>query len=185
MWPLSYGAAMHVVVAAVGADRPGIVAAVAKVLFDHGANIEDSRSAILGGHFAMVLMVALPPNANPDDLQAAFAAPAGDLGLWVSVRPVAEIPSEHAEGDGYMVSVYGADQPGIVYRVSAFLAEHNINIWDLATHIIEGDPPVYVMILEVAAPAGTDGAALESALKDLGSSLGVDVSLQPMEPETL
>src|SRR6266481_3460631 len=54
---------MHVAVTAVGADRPGIVAAVSRVLYDIGGNIEDSRMAILGGHFAMVLIVALPQGA--------------------------------------------------------------------------------------------------------------------------
>ena len=43
---------MHVAVTAVGADRPGIVAAVSRALYDVGGNIEDSRMAILGGHFA-------------------------------------------------------------------------------------------------------------------------------------
>src|SRR6266542_2052675 len=55
---------MHVAVTAVGADRPGIAAAVVKVLYEHGGNVEDSRMAILGGHFAMMLIVALPEGAE-------------------------------------------------------------------------------------------------------------------------
>src|SRR5437879_1340581 len=102
-------ARMHVAVTAVGADRPGIVAAVSRVLYDIGGNIEDSRMAILGGHFAMVLIVAIPDGADPENLQRALAEPAGALGLITTVRPVADAPPPHAGGTTYGVSVYGAD----------------------------------------------------------------------------
>ena len=56
---------MRLAVTAIGADRPGIVAAVTGVLTDHGGNIEDSTMSILGGHFAMMLVVA-EADAGPD-----------------------------------------------------------------------------------------------------------------------
>src|SRR6266542_6054727 len=102
---------MHVAVTAVGADRPGIAAAVAKVLYEHGGNVEDSRMAILGGHFAMMLIVALPDGTDPSTLEAALAAPARALDLIVAVRPVTETAKEHAQGSTYVVTVYGADRP--------------------------------------------------------------------------
>src|SRR5687767_4021858 len=116
---------MHVAVTAVGADRPGIVAAVTKVLFDRGANIEDSRMAILGGHFAMVLIVE---TADATGLEQALQEPARALDLTVSARPVEEAPTRYAEGARTIVNVYGADKPGIVAGVSATLAEHGVNI---------------------------------------------------------
>jgi len=176
---------MHVAVTAVGVDRPGIVAAVSQVLFDFGANIEDSRMAILGGHFAMMLIVAIPDSAAPDDLEAALAEPARSLELITTVRPVAEVPAGHEPGAPYVVSVYGADKPGIVARTSQALADHNVNITDLATHVVGDQEPVYVMILEVELPPGADSDAIGDALKQLGADLGVDVSINPMEAETL
>ena len=176
---------MHVSVTAVGADRPGIVAAVTEVLLDHGANVEDSRMAILGGHFAMVLIVALPDGSDPDALGAALQRPAKSLDLVVSVRPVAEVAPELATGAPYVVSVYGADRPGIVHRVSKLLAEQRVNISDLATHVVEGDPPVYVMLLDVTVPTDADEAGIEAAMRVLAGELGIDVSMRAIEPETL
>ena len=174
---------MHVAVTAVGADRPGIVAAVTQVLFEHGCNIEDSRMAILGGHFSMMLILALPEGTAVDRLEEALSEPGRALDLVVTVRPVGETAADAAAGSPFVVSVYGADHPGIVARVSGLLAEHGVNISDLATHVIEGDPPVYVMVLEVTLPS--DAAPVEAALKTLAAELAVDVSMHPMEPETL
>jgi glycine cleavage system transcriptional repressor len=176
---------MHVAVTAVGADRPGIAAAVTKVLYEHGGNIEDSRMAILGGHFAMMLIVALPSGSDAGAMERSLSAAVASLDLIVAVRPVAEVPPEDARGAGYVVSVYGADRPGIVFRVCDALAGHRVNVTDLATRVVEGDPPVYVMILEATVPAGIDPGMVERDLKAIGSELSVDVAFNPLEAETL
>ena len=46
----------HFAVTAVGADRPGIVAAVTGAFAEHGCNLEDSSMTILRGQFAMMLV---------------------------------------------------------------------------------------------------------------------------------
>ena len=176
---------MHVAVTAVGADRPGIASAVAKVLFEHGGNIEDSRMAILGGHFSMMLIVALPDGAEPSTLERSLASATEELGLIVVVRPVTEVAPEHAEGAEYVVSVYGADRPGIVFRISEALAGHRVNITDLATRVVAGDPPVYVMLMEVTVPVGVEPDAVDRDLVTIASELSVDVSFHPLEAETL
>jgi len=176
---------MHVAVTAVGADRPGIAAAVSKVLYEHGGNVEDSRMAILGGNFAMMLIVALPASADAASLERALSGPAEAFDLIVAVRPVAEASPEHAEGTNYVVTVYGADKPGIVYRVCSTLASHRVNVTDLATRIVGEERPVYVMILEATVPAGADAAEVEADLKALSAELSVDVAFHPLEEETL
>jgi glycine cleavage system transcriptional repressor len=176
---------MHVAVTAVGADRPGIASAITKVLFEHGGNVEDSRMAILGGHFAMMLIVALPSGTDTTMMEKALGAPAKALDLIVAVRPVADASKEHAAGTTYVVTVYGADKPGIVYRVTSTLASHRVNVTDLATRVVPGEQPVYVMILEATVPAGADAAAVEADLKALSAELNVDVAFHPLEEETL
>ena len=51
-------------VSAIGRDRPGIVAAVSRVLLDLEGNVEDSQMSILRGHFAVMLIVALPSGVD-------------------------------------------------------------------------------------------------------------------------
>jgi glycine cleavage system transcriptional repressor len=176
---------MHAAVSAVGVDRPGIVAAVTEVLHTARCNIEDSRMATLGGHFAMMLIVAMPDELDARALEERLQPVARDLDLVVIARAVAEVQGEHLEGEPYVVSVYGADHPGIVARVTDLLAARGVNIADLATHVLGADPAVYVMVMEVTLPPEEDASGLERDLKALASELAVDVSIHPMEPETL
>ncbi|MBV8387665.1 MAG: amino acid-binding protein, partial [Acidimicrobiia bacterium] len=76
----------HYAVSAVGADRPGIVAAVTGVFLEHGCNLEDTSMTILRGHFAMMLVVAAPSGLAQEILEQALAGPAADFDLVVAVR---------------------------------------------------------------------------------------------------
>jgi predicted amino acid-binding ACT domain protein len=73
-----------------GRDRPGIVAAVTRVLADAGCNLEDTSMTILRGHFAMMLVVAGPARVGEPELQAGLDPIAGRLDLQVSVREVTD-----------------------------------------------------------------------------------------------
>lgn len=172
----------HVAVTAVGADRPGIVAAVTGVLLAHGGNLEDTAMTRLGGHFAMVLVVEVVEDAAA--LEAALADAAAPLGLVVTVRPIAEVADADDVGEPYFVSVHGADRPGIVHRVASVLADHGANIVDLATHQLTTDAGTgYVVLLEVLVPGDAD--ALRAALEATAADLGVDVTVRADEAEIL
>jgi glycine cleavage system transcriptional repressor len=176
----------HYAVSAVGADRPGIVAAVTGAFLEHGCNLEDTSMTILRGHFAMMLVVATPEDLAQQTLENALAGPASDLELVVAVREIDDGVPASPEGDSWTVSVYGADRPGIVHRVASLLADSGVNIVDLTTRVI-GDAarPVYAMILEVTLPPAADANALKGRLTDLASDLGVECSLHPSDADIL
>ena len=50
--------AAHLVVTAVGRDRPGIVAELTAAVAACRANVADSRMALLGGEFALMMPVS-------------------------------------------------------------------------------------------------------------------------------
>jgi glycine cleavage system transcriptional repressor len=81
-----------------------------------------------------------------------------------------------------MLSVYGADRPGIVAQVARAVADHDGNITDMNTRVVGAtDRPVYVMILEIQLPAGRGPESLREALDRLKPRLGVDITLRPIE----
>ena len=176
----------HYAVSAVGADRPGIVAAVTGVFLEHGCNLEDTSMTILRGHFAMMLVVAAPDGLEQKALEHALSGPASDFELVVAVRAIDDDIPRSPEGDAWTVSVYGADRPGIVHRVASELADNGVNIVDLSTRVIgDAERPVYAMILEVTLPAGADVTTLQSRLAGLAGDLGVECSLHPSEADIL
>jgi glycine cleavage system transcriptional repressor len=176
----------HYAVSAVGADQPGIVAAVTGVFLDQGCNLEDTSMTILRGHFAMMLVVAAPPTIDAAALESALDPVAASFHLVVTVRALDEAVPQSPEGDAWTVSIYGGDRPGIVHRVTSLLAEHSINVVDLTTRVI-GDPdrPVYAMLLDVTIPDGVDAGDLTDRLRGLAQELGVECSLHPSEADIL
>jgi glycine cleavage system transcriptional repressor len=179
----------HFAVTAVGADRPGIVAAVTGAFAEHGCNLEDSSMTILRGQFAMMLVVDAPDGVGGPQLEAALAGPAGDLDLVVTVRPAAESPTDEGTNDdtvSWTVSVYGADHPGIVHGVTSLLAQQQVNIVDLSTRVV-GTPesPVYTMLLDVTLPPGADPQQFERRLDATAAELGVTCRLHPSEADIL
>ncbi|MDR1447214.1 MAG: ACT domain-containing protein [Treponema sp.] len=74
-----------------------------------------------------------------------------------------------------IITVVGTDRVGIIARVSAFLAERNINIEDISQTILSGN---FVMMMMVN--LSSSASALETVKKDLdrlGETLGVSVSM--------
>ncbi|GAC1536768.1 MAG: amino acid-binding protein [Acidimicrobiales bacterium] len=176
----------HLAVTAIGADRPGIVAAVTGVLVDCGCNLEDTSMSILRGHFAMMLIVWTPDDGDPVAIERKVAEATVAMDLVVAVRRIDDDVPRSPEGDAWTVSVYGADRPGIVHRVAAALAEEGLNVVDLTTHVIGGeDRPVYAMLLDVTVPAAVDPGTLTRRLEGLAGELGVSCSAHRVEADIL
>src|SRR5574341_814979 len=173
-----------VVISAVGKDRPGIVAAVSKVLFEAGCNLEDSSMTILEGEFAMILVVSLPEGLKIDELDHKFEEVRRSLQLAIFLKAMTfeETQRQKSRGQPYMISVYGGDKPGIVYRVTSLLAKENINITDVNTKRMDQEgSPVYMMMLEVECLGSLNADRLKEELEELGKTLSVTVTLHPIE----
>lgn len=174
----------HFAVSAVGKDRPGIVAALTAALLEFEGNIEDSRMAILGGSFSVMLVVSIPAGGREQELAQRMKQAGGEVGLEaVTVSPVAEAGA--AAKPTHAVSVYGSDHPGIVHAAASRLAEAGANITDLQTRLIgEGDESVYVLLLEIQLDPGSLDA-VTAALEQVREDAGVDVAINPIEAEAL
>ena len=176
----------HLAVIAMGADRPGIVAAVTGVLVDRGCNLDDTTMSILRGHFAMMLVVEAPDDLGPDALEGALGAAADRFDLVVAVRRIDDDVPASPPGEPWTLAVYGADRPGIVHRVTTALAALDVNVTDMTTRVIgDTDRPVYAMILAVTLPDGRTEAEVQAALDEVRSDLGVDCTLHPVDPDVL
>jgi glycine cleavage system transcriptional repressor len=172
---------------AIGRDRPGIVAAASRVLLAHRANVEDSQMTILRGHFTMMLVVSVPEDADLGTLRDDLEDVRGDLELEaVVLSELDDVDPESEPEPTHIVTLYGADHPGIVHAATSALAERDVDITDLTTKLAGegGDaPPLYALMMEIAPPAGLAASELEEALRRVGEEQGVEVSLRALDAE--
>jgi glycine cleavage system transcriptional repressor len=121
----------QLVITALGKDRPGIVDELSNTLTNHDLNIEDSRMSVLGGEFAILMLVS----GSNDSINAFIKeAPVleDSLGMKLLVKTTAK-KSEKLNLAPYMVEVVAMDHPGIVRDIARFFSSRNINILDLDT----------------------------------------------------
>lgn len=178
----------HFAVTVISKDRPGIVADISEVLFRLGCNLEDSSCTMLGGDFAMILIISHEKPFTKARLSDEFKLLHERTGLTVSVRALseAEVCPVKEEGELCLISVYGSDRPGIVYRVTKELAERKINIADLNTKLIgTKEEPVYVLMLEAALPDGMSVDDAAAVLEKLKKELSVEISVRVITPVSL
>lgn len=136
----------------------------------------------------MILIVSHGKPFVKSELSDEFKALHERTGLTVHVRHLTEneICPVGEEGELCLISVYGSDQPGIVYRVTRALADRKVNITDLNTRLIgTKEEPVYVLMLEAVLPEGLTIEAAESLLEKLKKELNVEISVRTITPVSL
>ena len=178
----------HFAVTVISKDRPGIVADTAEVLYRLGCNVEDSSCTMLGGDFAMILTVSHLKPFTKARLVEEFRRLHDEKGLVAHVRTLTEEELNRSApvGELCLISVYGADRPGIVYRVTRELADRQINITDLNTKLIgTEEEPVYVMMLEAYLPEGKTVDDAERLLAGLRAELNVEIGVRAITPVSL
>ncbi|MGE0546962.1 MAG: glycine cleavage system protein R [Kofleriaceae bacterium] len=162
----------------VGADRPGLVEALAKRVAQVGGNWEECRLARLGGQFAGIVMVSLD-GLRTDELVGELRA-LDSVGLQVNARS-AEPRSHAPPGTRARLELTGADRPGIVRDVARVLATYAVNVEELESSV--GSAPMsgealFTARAELSIPEGVALGELRSALETLGGELMVDLSIE-------
>jgi glycine cleavage system transcriptional repressor len=163
-------------VTVIGSDRPGIIADVTGALAGVGVNLEDSTMTLLRGHFAMMLVCTGPADGVQEALEPLGAE------LVITVREVAPEQAHAPVGAPYILSVHGADRPGIVSAITRVVAAVGGNVTDLSTRL---SGTLYVLTAEVELPASANLGILRSALEVTADELGVGVTLRPAESDDL
>jgi glycine cleavage system transcriptional repressor len=172
----------YLVMSALGKDRPGIVDQLSKTIFDLGCNIADSRMTVLGGEFAILLMVDGQWNQLAK-LEDAIPELERRLALTVITRRTEERRPTGAQLP-YAVDVVALDHPGIVYNLASFFSERGINIEDMTTTgyaAAHTGAPMFAVHMSVGIPAELHIAALRDEFMDFCDSMNLDAVLEPIK----
>ncbi len=171
-----------------GVDSKGIVFELTKLLTAVAFNIEDSSMVMLRRTFSVIVLLSREDPAIPDGFDRRLRQFGDRFGMSVDFRKITRKEMQEYDGKGkrYMISISGADRPGIVKHITGAIVKRGGNIIDLETKSSQRTtPPAYYMLLEVDMPGSVRETAFRQALVRSGKKIGVHVSVQRVVDEIL
>lgn len=170
------------VLSAIGQDRAGIVEAISHAITDCGCNITDSRMTVLGGEFAIILLLDGSWDAIVK-LENSLPRLEKKLDLII-VSKRTEIRPISRNQLSYMIEVVSMDHPGIVYDIAKFMSDHKINIEDLTTSSYAAPhtgTQMFSMNMTISIPADLSIATLRNEFMDMCDDLNLDAVMGPLK----
>lgn len=170
----------YLVISTIGTDQPGIVNKLAKTCSSNSCNIIDSRMTVLGGEFAVIMMVSGPWDSIAK-LEKALPALSEELNLTTTVKHTKQRDS--APSLAYTVSVVALDNPGIVHELAQFFSSQNINIDDLQTGTYSAPhtgTQMFNLDMSIRIPSNTHIATLRDEFMDFCDELNLDAMIEPL-----
>lgn len=167
-----------------GADRPGILAAVTKAVFERGLSIEDSAMTVIDGELSLLLIVSGKEGFDERAFHKDIQNIQQSTGVSMLLREIAARGAlRKKQQSNYIITLHGPDRAGIVYRTAEFLTSMGANITDLEVRTLSSGRgrPAYIMIIEVYSPVRSDIKKLEEGLASIGAGLGASISIRPLE----
>ena len=164
-----------------GHDRPGIVAAVSRVLFEQNCNIENVSQTTLQSEFAGIFIVSMPADLSRQSLHQGLKEQMAPLGLEVHITSLKPSPAPIPvpECESYIITTKGPDRKGLVAGISEVIAKFEGNITNLQAVFKGGDDPGdNIMIYEIDVPAQIDQQALYQALRRRAQELKLEIDIQ-------
>jgi glycine cleavage system transcriptional repressor len=172
----------YLVLAALGQDNTGLVDEFSRCILQSGCTISDSRMAVLGGDFALLLQVGGNWN-NIAKLENQLPGLQERLGLTITAHRT----SERTGGQDllpYGVDVVALDQPGIVHNLARFFSRRNINIQEMVTTSYAAahtGTPMFSVHLTVEIPATQQISALREEFMEFCDQLNLDAVIEPVK----
>ncbi|MBW1807405.1 MAG: hypothetical protein JRJ19_07320 [Deltaproteobacteria bacterium] len=175
---------LYRILSATGNDRPGIVHQVSQYVFDHHCNMEDSRMAVLGGQFSLMMLFA-GEEQNITSLENDLAGFQEESSLKASLRNAVD-PKECRSEPALPVrlEVVAMDAPGIMVQIAKILDKYRVNVETLDARLSPAPTSgttVSSIKMKVAVPQKVSLKEVKDAMTDLGSRINLDVVFQPVQ----
>jgi len=170
----------HLVLAALGADKTGIVDEIARTASDSKCSIADSRMVVMGQEFSIIMMIS-----GTWDAIAKFEAHVPSLERRLGLSILTKRTEQRApqkESMPYNVDVIALDNPGIVHEIANFFATQGINIESLETSNYAAPhtgSPMFALSMIVNIPAKVHLASLRESFLLFCDDRNLDAILEP------
>jgi len=170
------------VITALGEDRPGLVASLTEAITQHHCSICESRMSLLGGEFAIIMLIEGQWN-NIAKLEQTLPSLQESLKLTLQIKHT-ELRSNKATAIPYLVEVLALDNPGIVHQVTEFFYNRKINIHDLQTESFNAahtGTKMFALNMTIEIPISMHIPGLREDFLEFSDELNLDSMIEPFK----
>ncbi|MFM1802372.1 MAG: hypothetical protein RJA81_1724 [Planctomycetota bacterium] len=166
------------IVTVTAADQVGIIHNVTGALNEIGGNILELSQTVMRGFFTIILAVEFPERLDADSIAQTVSVRGKRFQLDVNVLDVSQKRTDRVsktEGERYILTVLGEDQPGNIHGIAGCLANLGVNILDLHARV---DGTRFSLIMEAFLPSDLQPAMVRTELERFGKTVGLEAYVQ-------
>jgi len=174
----------YLVISALGMDRPGIVNILSGSVLNSGCNIHDSRMAVLGGEFAVLMLISGKAD-EISSMETVISELEQTHGLTITTKRTGS-PEKRGDLVPYSIEVVSMDHPGIVHSVADFFAGRDINIEEMYTGSYAAahtGTPMFTMSMSISIPADNPITSLRDDFMEFCDGLNLDAVMEPIKKQ--
>ena len=168
----------HIVISALGDDKPGIVRSISKQVLDAGGSITDSRMSVLGDEFALMMLVDGTDEAI-ERITSLLPEMEKNLDLTVIYKETSNADKSESRLP-YTVEIVAMDNPGIVHEVTAFLSSQKVNVEEMATSSYPAahtGTKMFSIEMSISVPGDANISSLKTSFMDFCDEINLDATL--------
>lgn len=174
----------YAVLSTVGPDRKGMADDIANIAIEFDCNIEDSKMAVLGGEFAVIMLIS-----GDEEKIGNLISRSEEIGARFDMKiNIKETSAPHSVSQGipYVLESVSMDTPGIVHSITKYLRDLSINIEDLETEKTAAPlsgTPMFHMRAYIVVPSSVNLADFREKLAEIEHTKNLDISLKAVRGE--
>lgn len=175
---------LYAVLSTVGPDRNGMADDIANIAIEFNCNIEDSKMSVLGGEFAVIMLIS-GDEKSVGDLIAGAETLGNRFDMLISIKKTSA-PQIQEQGIPYMLESISMDTPGIVHAITRYLRQLLINIEDLETDKSAAPlsgTPMFHMRARLIIPPSVSLSDFRDHLSDIEHEKNLDINLKAITGE--
>lgn len=159
----------HLVLTTVGKNKTGLVSELTGLVTECQCNIIDSKMAIFGSEFTMIMLLA---GDGPSLSQLEMKLP--HLAVKLDLLSMMKRTSSHTglNPEQYLIQIQGPDQPGTIKTLTSFLAANDIDVVSLRSRAsVENEEDWQRAEITIELPNNSDIKALGKEFEQLCNSI--------------
>lgn len=162
------------IMSVVAQDRSGIISELSGALAGLNGNIEAANQKVLVGYFEMMFLFSIDDTVTIQQIEERIQTEVKEP-VHIYITNYQEVEIKDARTGTFIITLIGPDKPGILYRLTQYLASKLINIDDLQCNNIDGE---FVVICQVSLPLELDLYMIQTDLEEMGKSMNFSTHIQ-------